>query len=209
MKATKLFCLSALALAAAAYCPPSAPAQANTPVEEQSFDYDPGAGEQTPKIEQYRAETTYEDAEVVNHPVYGTIMLSKNRWKNWVARALYLGLINIALLAVILSLSKTEEYNIIIGYMLSGASLTVSLWTFLCAILIFKLNSAAWLYILPVSLVTGGAGYLVLMKIKRSDISLTELKESFQKMRAAPNEDQRLASVDGSPGDWPDQDFLK
>lgn len=209
MKAIKFFCLAALALAAAACCAPAALAQANTPAEEQSFDYTPKAGEQTPKIEQAAAETTYEDAEMVNHPVYGTILLSKNRWKSWVARALYLVIINIALLAIILSLSKTEEYNIIIGYILSGASLTVSFWTFLCAILLFQLNSASWLYILPVSAVTGGAGFLVLMKIKKSDVSLTELKESFQKMRATPHEDQRLASVDGSPGDWPDQDFMK
>jgi hypothetical protein len=209
MKAIKFLFPAFLALAAAAFCPPSARAQANTPAEEQSFDYTPGAGEQKPKIAQALAETTYEDAEIVNHPVYGILILSKSRWKNWVGRALYLALINIALLAIILSLSKTEEYNIIIGYILSGASMTVSFWTFLCAVLIFQLKSAAWLYILPVSLVTAGAGYMVLMKIKRSDVSLTELKESFQKMRAAPHEDQRLASVDGSPGDWPDQDFLK
>lgn len=209
MKATELFCLAALALAAAAYRPEAAQAQANTPAEEQSFDYTPGDGEQTPKIVQSVTETTFEDAEIVNHPIYGTMMLSKSRWKNWVAHALYLGLINIALLAIILSLSKTEEFNIIIGYIFSGASLTVSFWTFLCAILIFQLKSAAWLYILPVALVTGVSGYLILMKIKKSDISLTELKESFQKMSAATHEDQRLASVDGSPGDWPEQDFLK
>ncbi len=209
MKAIKLLFPAALALSAAAFCPPSARAKIDTPAEEQSFDYTPGAGEQTPKIAQPVAETTYEDAEIVNHPVYGILILSKSRWKNWVGRALYLALINIALLAIILSLSKTEEYNIIIGYILSGASMTVSFWTFLCAVLIFQLKSSAWLYVLPVSLVTAGAGYIVLMKIKKSDISLTELKETFQKMRAAPREDQRLASVDGSPGDWPDQDFLK
>lgn len=208
MKANKLLLLAALALAAA-YCPLPAAAQINTPAEEQSFDYTPGAGEETPKIAQPVAETTYEDAELVNHPVYGTLMLSKSRWKNWVARALYLALINIALLIITLSLSKTEEYNIIIGYVLSGASMTVSFWTFLCAVLLLQLRSATWLYILPVSVVTAGAGYLVLMKIKRSDVSLAELKESFQKMSAATREDQRLASVDGSPGDWPDQDFMK
>ena len=209
MKATELFCITVLALAAAAYCPPAALAQAGTSAEEQSFDYNPGAGEQTPKIEQSSVETTYEDSEIINHPVYGTIRLSKHRWKSWVARALYLGIINIALIAIILSLSKTEEFNIILGYILSGASCIVSFWTFLCAVLIYRLNSSSWLYVLPVSAVTGTAGYLVLMKIKRSDISLTELKESFQKSSTATHEDQRLASVDGSPGDWPDQDFLK
>jgi hypothetical protein len=210
MKATELFCLSALAFAAAACCPQAAPAQANTPVEEQSFDYNPAPGEQAPKLQQSSAETTYEDAEIINHPVYGTLILSKQRWKSWVERALYLCMINIALLAIILSLSKTEEYNIIFGYLLSGASLTVSFWEFLCAALLFQLHSMSCFYILPASLVTGAAGYIVLMKIKRSDISLSELKESFQKLNAsATHEDQRLTSVDGSPGDWPDQDFLK
>ena len=59
MKATELFCLAALALAAAACCPPAALAQANTPAEEQSFDYTPGAGEQTPKMAPPSAETTF------------------------------------------------------------------------------------------------------------------------------------------------------
>ena len=45
--------------------------------------------------------------------------------------------------------------------------------------------------------------------MKKSDISLTELKESFQRMSALSNEDLRLSSVEGRPGDWPDQDFLR
>lgn len=210
MKATKVLFPAILALAGcAAYCPAPAGAQASTPLAEQSFDYTPAAGKKTPKIQQSLAETTFEDAEIINHPVYGTIVLSKHRWKNWVARALYLAMINIALIAIILSLSKTEEYNLIISYILSGASLTLSFWVFLCAVLLFQLNSYSWTYVAPVAGVTAAVGCVVLMKIKKYDISLTELKESFKKMSAASREDQRLVSVDGSPADWPDQDFIR
>lgn len=200
--------LAALALAAA-FCPAPLTAQLNSKAEEQSFDYDPGAGKETPQLQRSAAETSYEDAVMVHHPIYGTIMFSKYRWKSWVTRALYLTLINIALIAIILSLSKNEEYNIIVAYVLSGSSIAISFWTFLCAVLIFQLGSTAWLYVLPVSAATTAVGYIVLMKIKKSDISLTELKESFKKMSAASHEDQRLVSVEGTPGDWPDDDFIK
>lgn len=201
--------ITLLSLAAAAALPPAARAQANTSPEEQTFDYNPNAGGEMPKLQQSIAETTFEDAEIVNHPVYGTIVLSKYRWKNWVTRALYLALINIALIVITLSLARTSEYTLIISYILTGASFTVSFWVFLCAVLIFQLKSYTWIYVLPVSLVTAGVGYLMLMKIKKSDISFTELKESFQKMRSAAVEDSRLVSVNGSPGDWPDDDFIR
>jgi hypothetical protein len=195
------------ALAAALFLAAPAAAQSNTPAEEQSFDYNPG--DEGPKVEQSPVETTYEDAELVNHPVYGTIMLSKSRWKNWVVHAMYLVLINIALIAVILSLSKTEEYNILVAYIMSGAGMTLSFWIFLCGILLFQLHSYTWTYVIPVSLILGGIGYAVLMKIKKYDVSLSELKESFQKMSSAAKEDPRLASVEGVPGDWPEHDFMK
>lgn len=207
MTKTWLLLLAALALAPA-LAPAPAAAQLGSRPEEQVFDYDPGA-EKTSKLQKFAAEVTYEDAEIVNHPIYGTHMVSKFRWKSWVTRSLYLTLVNIGLIAVLLSLSKTEEHTLIVSYVLSGMSATLSFWTFLCAVLIFKLKSGAWTYVLPAAAVTGAAGYLALMKIKRSDISLSELKESFQKMRAANNEDPRLASVMGTPGDWPDEDFIK
>lgn len=209
MKATKLSLLAVLlALAAAAAClPPSCRAQSKA--QEDAFNYDPGAGVEEPRMAESPVESSFEDAEIVNHPVYGTIVLSKQRWKSWVARALYLALLNIALIAILLSVSKAEEHSIIIAYVLAGASFALSFWIFLCAVLLFRLNAAAWLYVLPVSAVTGLISHVVLMKIKRSDVSLSELKESFQKMSVASSEDQRLASVDGAPGDWPDQDFIK
>lgn len=207
MTGKTIFLLAAL-LAAPALLPGQAAAQFGTRAEEQTFDYDPGEKD-AGKIVRAAAETTYEDATLVNHPIYGTYMVSKYRWKNWVTRALYLTLINIALLVIIISLGRTEEYTIIIGYALCGLSATLSFWVFLCAVLVATLGASAWLYVLPVSLILAALSYLVLMKIKKSDISLAELKESFQKMHAASNEDPRLASVSGAPGDWPNQDFLK
>jgi len=207
-KGWALALFTALALAGA-LAPAPAAAQLGASPQEQAFDYDPGAGKETPQIQQFAAETTFEDAVMVNHPTYGTVMFSKYRWKNWVTRALYLTLINIALIAIILSLSKTEEYNIIVAYVLSGCSFAVSFWTFLCAALISQLGANAWIYVAPVSAVTGAIGYLVLLKIKKYDVSLTELKESFKKMSAASHEDQRLVSVEGTPGDWPSEDFIK
>ncbi len=204
----KLLTLAAALALAAVSLPVTAAAQLDTPQDQRTFNYDPGE-KAVDNLQKFAAETTYEDAVIVNHPIYGTVVYSKYRWKSWVTRALYLTLINIALLGVILSLPKNEEYNIILCYVLAGISSTMSFWIFLCAVLIFELNSAAWLYVLPVSLVTGAASYLALMKIKRSDISLSELKESFQRMSRASKEDVRLFSVNGAPGDWPDDDFVR
>lgn len=204
---TRLIFPALLALAAASFCAAPAAAQAGTSPEEQSFDYNPGAN--APKLDQPAVETTYDDAELINSPVYGTIILSKSRWKNWVVHAMYLALINIALLAVIFSLGKAEEYNIIVAYIMSGAGMTLSFWIFLCGILLFQLHSITWTYVIPVSLVLGGIGYVVLMRVKKQDVSLSELRESFKKMGATVQEDPRLASVEGIPSDWPDQDFLK
>lgn len=197
--------LTVLALAWAGRLP--ARAQFDTDKTQQSFDYNPG--EETPEIKKGAISVDYEDAEMVNDPVRGVFMVSKSRWKNWVARSVYLLIMDVALMVILLSVPKNEEYNIIIAYVLSGSSAILSFWVFLCAWLLFRLHSAVWLMILPLSLVMAAVTYVVLMKIKRSDVSLTELKESFQKMSALDNEDKRLISMEGSPGDWSDKDFLK
>ena len=176
---------------------------------EQSFDYNPGTNQTTPEIAQPSITSEYEDAEIINDPVYGVLVLSKQRWKNWVLRAVYLLLIDIALILLIISLPKNEEYNIVISYVLSGASFVLAFWEFLCAVFLFQLHSASWLYIAPVSLIMGGVFYLVLLKIKNFDASLAGLKESFQQMKDDNKEDARLVSIDGNPGDWPDQDFIR
>ena len=203
----RILFLTALALA---FSGPSLPvrAQFDTDKTQQSFDYTP-PGEETPQIQKGNVSVEYADAELINDPVRGVFMVSKSRWKSWVARSVYLLIMDVALLVILLSLPKNEEQTIIVAYVLSGSSAILSFWVFLCAWLLFRLHAAAWLMILPLSLVMAAVTYIVLMKIKRSDVSLTELRESFQKMSALDNEDQRLVSMEGEPGDWPDNDFLK
>lgn len=154
-------------------------------------------------------EMQYVDAVIVEDPMRGTIVVSKHRWKSWVARAIYLLLINIALTIIIISLPKNEEQNILISYFLSGAGFTLAIWVLFCALLLVKWGNAAAGMIFPLSLLMFVMSYIVLMRIKKSDISLTEIRESFQKIAGAKSEDQRLASVYGKPGDWPDEDFIK
>lgn len=198
--------LAALALAWAGGLP--AAAQFDTDKTQQSFDYTPG-GEEAPQLQKEAVSVDYSDAELVNDPVRGSYMVSKNRWKSWVERAVYLLIMDVALMVILLSLPKDEEYNIVIAYLLSGSSAALSFWVLLCAWLLFRLHSNAWLMILPLSLIMAAATYVVLMRIKRSDVSLSELKESFQKMSALGNDDRRLASVEGHPGDWSDKDFIR
>ncbi|MDQ7773707.1 MAG: hypothetical protein RDU13_09295 [Elusimicrobiales bacterium] len=155
-------------------------------------------------------EMDYEDSIMIEDPMRGTVIVSKHRWKNWVARAVYLMLFNIALTIIILSLPKNEEQNILISYFLSGAGFTLAVWVLFCALLLVKLKSATSAMIFPLSLAMFVISYVVLMKIKKSDVSLAEIRESFQKMASGSgSEDQRLASVHGKPGDWPDEDFIK
>ena len=197
-------------LIALAFSGPALPAAAqfDTDKSQQSFDYNPKNAE-TEQIQKETVSVDYDDAEMITDPIRGVFMVSKSRWKNWVARAVYLLIMDIALLVILLSLPKSEEHNIIIAYVLSGSSAILSFWVFLCALLLFRLHAPAWLMILPLSLVMAAVSYFVLMKIKRSDVSLTELKESFQKTSALSNEDSRLVSVEGQPGDWHDKDFIK
>jgi hypothetical protein len=188
---------------------PAAMAQFSSRKELQTFDYNPDSTDTVVPIQKERITIDYSDAEIVNDPAQGSYLVSKNRWKNWVARATYLLFVYLAFMVIILSLPKSEEYNLIIAYMLSGANAVLSFWVFLCAWLLFRLGSAAWMGILPLSLAMGAAAYMVLMRIKRMDISLTELKESFQRLRSLSSADKRLDSVEEGPGDWPDVDFVK
>jgi len=184
-------------------------AQYGSKEELQTFDYTPGNNEEIKTQPQNTISIDYDDAELINDPVQGVFMVSKSRWKSWVARSVYLLVTYILLIMILISLPKNEEHNIIVSYVLSGAGATLSLWVLLCAWLLFMLNSRVWMLIFPLSLAMGTLTYVILMKIKRSDISLSELKESFQKMQALSKTDQRLISVEGDPGDWSDTDFLK
>lgn len=198
-------CLLAAFLAASAG---PAMSQIGHSADEQVFDYNPDADETTPKIATFSVSVEY-DADMAVDRTGGIILYTKDRWKNWVARSVYILLLDIALLGIILSLPKNEEYYIIIAYVLCGSSMLLAFWVFLCAALLFKLHAAAWVYIIPLSAVMAVLSLVALAKIKGSDVSLSELKESFQKLSATSSEDRRLLSVEGSPGDWPEKDFMK
>ena len=187
-----------------------APLYAQDKPQENAFDYIPGAGEQT-NVQPAKpmVEVSLEDVNVTNDPVYGIIVTSKHRWRDWVERSLYLTLLAIAILAITASLSTKDEATLIIAYFLSGVSFTLALWISFCSLLLFELKSAAGLYILPVSVVLGAITYFLLMRIKKADVSLSELKDSFKGPTGGEGSDQRLASIDGSPGDWQEEDFIR
>ena len=162
-------------------------------------------------IEKKAVSMDYSQVDIFDRPdLGGMIMLSKTRWKNWVARAVYISLINLLLIILIVSLPKDSEPNIIISYLLSGSSFMMSFWIFLCSTIIFRLKAVQIAVIfLPVAFILSAVTYFLLLKIKKSDISLAELKESFQKLNKTNAEDERLISVQGIPGDWPNEDFVK
>ena len=174
------------------------------------FDYQ-GEIEEDYTPEKKAVTLDYSQVDIFDRPdLGGMIILSKTRWKNWVARAVYISLINLLLIILIVSLPKDSEPNIIISYLLSGSSFMMSFWIFLCSILLFRLRETpSSIIFLAVAFILFVITYFLLLKIKKSDISLAELKESFQKLNKASAEDERLISVPGLPGDWPNEDFLK
>ncbi len=208
--AKKIFLLPLLALTLPVLAQlPSLHAQVPPPGQDAAFDYTPEKGEQIEEPERPTVRINLNDVEVIRHPQMGTIFISKHRWRNWVERSLYLILVNIALLVILGSLPKNDENNLIVSYFLSGISFMLAFWIFLCALLLFKFRSLTGVYVLPVSAAMCGATYYLLLKVKQADISLSDLKDSFRQQNRAGSSDQRLSSVDGSPGDWPEQDFLK
>jgi len=149
-----------------------------------------------------------EDIEVINDPEEGVRFVYKHRWKDWVERALYLVLANMAILGILASLPKNVEYTLIISYVVAGISFQFSFWILLCGILILQLKSAVGFYALPVAAALFGATYYLLMKVKKADVDLTALKDSYKQQGGTDGADQRLSSVDGSPGDWDKRDFI-
>lgn len=191
-----------LSLAVLLQAAPAAAVSGNAP---GPFGYEPAPAPAPAK----KIAVDYSDAELVNDPVQGVFLVSKNRWKNWISRSVYIMLLYLALMVISFSLPRTQEHNLIVLYMISGINACLSFWVFLCACLIFTLRSSAWLAILPASMAMAAGAYFSLIKVKDSDVSLAELKKSFQKMSALAQEDDRLSSLDGTPGNWPEEDFIR
>lgn len=152
-------------------------------------------------------------AEIIDHPVYGVIVLSKDRWKNWVFRSLIIIMVYFSIMIVILSIPKNSELNIIVSYILAGSSFVVSFWETLSGWMLTRLNSYkyGWSFIL-ISIPMYIASYFAIMRVKKYDISYAQIKEEFKKMQslnAESYEDSRLIPVSGVPGDWEEEDFLR
>ncbi|MEW6013063.1 MAG: hypothetical protein AB1602_06660 [Elusimicrobiota bacterium] len=152
-------------------------------------------------------------AEIIDHPVYGVIVLSKDRWKNWVFRSLIIIMAYLSLLIVILSIPKTSELNLIVAYILSGSAFVVSFWETLSGWMLTRLNSYkyGWSFIL-ISIPMYLASYFAVIRVKKNDISYSQIKEEFKKMQqlnADSYEDSRLLPISGVPGDWEDEDFVR
>ncbi|MBI4655792.1 MAG: hypothetical protein HY746_03480 [Elusimicrobia bacterium] len=189
---------------------PGLPAEALAQAGESPF-ADP-AGQNVPQtvFAEQAVTTEYPDAEMIDDPVRGLIILSKDRWKSWIIRSVYLFMINLVILIIIASIPKSESYNLTASYFLSGAAFLMSYWILLCSTYLFRAGKTAWAGgVFFASLALFAGSYLILMKIKKSDISIESIKLSFQKMKETTKEDPRLFPIPGYPGDWPSQDFVR
>ena len=182
------------------------PAAAQARAGESAFDYSPGAeapaeraGRQPP--------VNLADVEVIKYPQGTTAFIYKHRWKDWLERTVYLCLVAVALLALTASLGLADEQNLLIAYVLEGVNFMMAQWVLVCGITLLKMRSPYGFYALPAGLALGAATYYLLMKIRAADVSLAEVRDAFLQPAEGSGSDQRLASVDGSPGDWPDKDI--
>jgi len=154
-------------------------------------------------------EIVYENAQIMDHPVLGILILSKDRWKNWIVRNFIIISIFIALTILNLSLPKDNEINIIFSYFLGGAIFIVSIWETLAGWMLTRLNKNLYgLIFILISIPMYIFTYIMLMKTKKADISFDTLKKSFQKLLQTSNEDKRLLPLPGTPGDWVEDDII-
>jgi len=172
------------------------------------FDYVPANGEKIEEAAKPTVVMNMSQVELTREPNGTVRYIYKLRWKSWLERALYLVLLNIGLLFLVSALPKSEEHNLIISYFLLGVSLLLAFWAFLCGILLLMIKSATGMYVMPAGAAMWAATYYLMMRVKKADGAIADVAGSFKGL-AGQGADPRLASVDGSPGDWPEQDFLK
>lgn len=146
----------------------------------------------------------YSDVDIIQNPVVGFIVLPKDRWKNWTARGIYLVVINSLIFVVILSLPKTEKYNILASYFLSGASFMISFWLMMLSYLLFRLKAEAGSLMFLVSLISLVVSYIVLVKVKNCDVI-----DEIQKPVTTEVEDKRFSTISGHASELPEDDFVK
>jgi hypothetical protein len=152
------------------------------------------------------------NAEIIDHPVYGVIVLSKDRWKNWVFRSLVIIMIYLSMISVVLAMGKTSELGFAVSYILSGALFSISIWLGLSGWMLMRLNSYSygWSFV-GVSVLMFVGSYLSLLKIKNYDISYVKIREELKKineMKNATIEDKRLVAINGEAGEWEEEDII-
>jgi hypothetical protein len=152
------------------------------------------------------------NAEIIDHPVYGVIVLSKDRWKNWVFRSLVIIMIYLSMISVVLAMGKTSELGFAVSCILSGALFSISIWLGLSGWMLMRLNSYSygWSFV-GVSVLMFVGSYLSLLKIKNYDISYIKIQEELKKineMKNATVEDKRLVAINGEAGEWEEEDII-
>lgn len=161
--------------------------------------------EKQKQIPQPSVTVEYSDVDIIQNPVVGVIILPKDRWKNWTARCVYLLLINSLIFVVILSLPKTEKYNLIASYFLSGSSFMISLWLLMLSYLLFRLKTKPGSLMFLAGLISLVVAYIVLIKIKKCDV----IDETQKVVTTTDTEDKRFATIQGHTSELPEDDFIK
>lgn len=170
-------------------------------------------GANIPKEMQNTIDIEWENAQIIDHPVYGVLILSKDRWKNWVFRSLVVIMIYISIFSILLALPKTSDLNFAASYILCGSLFVVSFWLTLCGWMLIRLDSYkyGWSFIV-VSLPMYVGSYLITIMIRNKDISYEKIKDEIRKIKEEEMknyEDPRLYAISGSYGEWEDEDFIR
>ncbi|MCX7642057.1 MAG: hypothetical protein N2Z20_05420 [Elusimicrobiales bacterium] len=155
----------------------------------------------------------WENAEIIDHPVYGVLILSKDRWKNWVFRSTIVIMVYISISTILLAIPKSSEFNFIISYILCGSMFVLSFWLSLCGWMLNRLGTFkyGWLFIF-LSLPMCIGSYFMTLRTKKYDISYSKIKDEIKKLKEEEMknyQDPRLYAISGMYGEWEDEDFIR
>lgn len=155
----------------------------------------------------------WENAQIIDHPVYGVLILSKDRWKNWIFRSLIVVMVYITLASILLALPKTHEFNFIVSYIFCGALFVISFWLNLCGWMLMRLGVERYGWAFEaVSIPMYLGAYFMTLKVKKDDISYAKIRDEIKRLREEElknYQDPRLYAISGEYGEWEDEDFLR
>lgn len=150
------------------------------------------------------------NVQIIEDAREGTIILRSDRWKSWCVRAFAICAANIGLLALLWFIPKKTEPDIILAYIVSGASFVLAIWVCLSGILL-----ARWKILPSAAAFVAGGGLIwlswkMLEMLKNLDRTFSAGRmEALRNLDMVPKEDKRLAVISGADGDWPDTDFWR